>query len=84
MTVSFIVRNEDASKNLPLDEGATARMAWSEETTPIRSSRTMNDLQHATRWRSSVVGHCKHGLSQSLPEIKDMSWNSIYAYDTIN
>ena len=34
---------------------ATARAAWSEETAPLRSSRTANELQQATRWRPSVV-----------------------------
>ena len=61
--VSFTVKNEDASKTLPR-QSATARAAWNEETTPLRSSLTVNELQHATRWRLSVVSHCKHGLSQ--------------------
>ena len=61
--VSLTVKNEDASKSLPRRR-ATARTAWSEETAPLRSSRTANELQQATRWRPSVVGHCKRGLSQ--------------------
>ena len=58
MMVSFTVKNEDASKSLP------ARAAWSKETAPLRSLRTANELQHATRWWPSVVVHCKLGLSQ--------------------
>ena len=52
MTVSFTVKNKDASKNLP-KRSATARAAWSEET-------MLNELQHATRWRPSV------GLGDSI------------------
>ena len=62
-TVSFTVKNQDASKSLPR-RCATACAACSEETAPLRSSQMANELQHATRWRPSMVGHCKRGLSQ--------------------
>ena len=55
------MKNVDASESLPR-RSATARAAWSEETTPLRSSRTANELQHATRWRPSIGGKLKLGL----------------------
>ena len=57
------MNNEDASKSLPR-RSATARVALSEETVLLNSLRTANEPQHAIRWRPSVVGHCKRGLSQ--------------------
>ena len=57
------MKNEDASKNLPR-RSETARAAWNKETTLLRSSRMANELQYATIWRPSVVGHRKRGLSQ--------------------
>ena len=42
---------------------ATARAAWNEKTMPLRSSRTANELQHATRWQPSVLAQCKRGLN---------------------
>ena len=66
------MKNEDASKSFPR-QSATARTAWSEETALLRFSLTANELQHATRWRPSVVGHCKRGLSQLDPSSGDLT-----------
>ena len=41
----------------------------------LRSLRTANELQHATRWRPSVVGHCKRGLSQLDHTDSESNWN---------
>ena len=68
------MKNEDALKSLPR-RSATARAAWSEETAPLCSSRTANELQHATRWRPSVVGRCKRGLSQLDHSDSESNWN---------
>ena len=62
MTASFTVKDVDALKNLPRRSG-TARTVCSEETTPLRSSRMANELQHATIWQPSVLAQCKRGLS---------------------
>ena len=66
------MKNKDASKSLPR-RSATACAAWSEETAPLCSSRTVNELQHATRWRPSMIGHCKRGLSQL--DHSESNWN---------
>ena len=70
------MKNEDASKSFPR-RSVTARVAWSEETAQVRSSQTANELQHATRWRPSMVGPCKRVLSQLDHRKSDLTETNI-------
>ena len=38
-------------------------LTWPVAKKTIHSSRTTNELQHATRWRPLVVAQCKRGLN---------------------
>ena len=69
--VSFTVEDKDMSnKSLPR-QSATVR---GKLRCYVLCERR-NELQHATRWRPSVVGHCKRGLSQLDHTDSESNWN---------